>query len=309
MQKIHLLSDKIKQSKNPAISKMFITLKNVRLYNQNWFISFREILDCTLEWIKYLPKDIDVVVGIPRSGMFVASVIALSLGKPLTSPELFAEGKVWWTKKKESQHPIQLRKVLLVDDTIGEGTTFMNAQQIILEKNPNAEIIKASLFSNPTPSVQLDYYFTVLSKGYDRFEWGLMHAHVGITATDMDGILCEECPLDADRDEEKYKEWIATVKPYRIPAYEIDAIITSRLEKYRKHTEEWLRKHGVKYKRLIMWNLPDKKFRTNSAEYKSRELLKLKPEWYWESNFGEAKQIWKKTKIPVLCFDKMILLS
>ena len=38
--------------------------------------------------------------------------------------------------------------------------------------------------------------------------------------------------------------------------YEINTIVTSRLEKYREPTEKWLKDHGVKYKQLIMLDLP-----------------------------------------------------
>lgn len=46
-------------------------------------------------------------------------------------------------------------------------------------------------------------------------------------------------------------------KPARyLPSHPIKALVTSRLEKYRPETEEWLRRHGVVYEQLIMLDLP-----------------------------------------------------
>jgi hypothetical protein len=51
------------------------------------FITFQQLTEWTIEWTKRLPQDYDVIVGIPRSGLIVASIIACRLGKPLTTPD------------------------------------------------------------------------------------------------------------------------------------------------------------------------------------------------------------------------------
>ena len=148
------------------------------------------------------------------------------------------------------------------------------------------------------------------------YEWNILHRKIasywghGILAVDMDGVLCANCPQGADDDEELYLEWIRTARPYLIPAFEVDVIVTCRLEKYRQQTEQWLKEHKVKYKKLCMWNIPRKSERQgNFARFKINELLQLKPDMFWESAWAQSEKIWEETKIPTLCIDEMTLLS
>ena len=41
-----------------------------------------------------IPSDVDLVVGIPRSGLMVATMISLYLNLPLTDVDNFLEGKL-----------------------------------------------------------------------------------------------------------------------------------------------------------------------------------------------------------------------
>jgi hypothetical protein len=138
----------------------------------------------------------------------------------------------------------------------------------------------------------------------------MLHSKMGRLASDLDGVICEDCPPGVDGDEEKYRRWLTNAKPYLIPNFEFDTIISSRLEKYRAETEKWLQLHGVKYKELVLWNLESKKERKGQhAQHKVDYLLKIKPDMFWESSFWEAKEIWAKTSIPTLCVDQMLLFS
>ena len=66
-----------------------------------------------------------------------------------------------------------------------------------------------------------------------------MHRKIGayaesdILAVDMDGVLCGRSASRADCDEAWYLEWLDSANPYLIPGFEIDFIVTCRLEKYR----------------------------------------------------------------------------
>ena len=258
--------------------------------NNVYFISFHQLVDYTYTWIKYLPHDVDVIVGIPRSGLFVASIISLSMGKPLSTPNSLPS--TYWSCKKESpkrNFVVDGETLLLVDDSVGSGKTFDEAEQKIRNILPNSKVLKASLFTYNSYKNKLDYYFVVSPRGYTRFEWGLMHSHLGITATDMDGILCDE-----------------KGNPYRIPAYTLDMIITSRPESERKTTEEWLKKHNVKYKTLFMWN---KRKYDDAVSFKIRTLFQLRPDWFWESDYPIAVELHKRTGLPILAFDRMELIK
>lgn len=84
------------------------------------------------------------------------------------------------------------------------------------------------------------------------------HAFLERSCIDLDGILCKDPTNDENDDGQNYRHFLINVEPLLRPSVEIGWIVTRRLEKYRKLTEEWLRKHSIKYKNLVMMNLPDK---------------------------------------------------
>lgn len=80
--------------------------------------------------------------------------------------------------------------------------------------------------------------------------------------------------------------------------------MTSRLEKYRKETEEWLSKHGVKYKKLYMYNgtAEERKKLGLHADFKAGIYKQIKDSnVFIESNPGQAKRIAELTKKNVIC--------
>jgi hypothetical protein len=85
-----------------------------------------------------------------------------------------------------------------------------------------------------------------------------------------------------------------------VPTYPLAAIITARPESLRDLTEQWLKRHNVKYKSFMR---PDKVERTfeNVVKIKSEVTNSVKPFWFWESDYKKAKAIHELTKRPVLC--------
>jgi uncharacterized HAD superfamily protein len=89
-----------------------------------------------------------------------------------------------------------------------------------------------------------------------------------------------------------------------IPHWKIDIILTGRLEKYRRPTEEWLQNHGVRYDRLIM--KPDGSRSGPHGTWKANTLYDMHlvdGSIMIESNFQEALEIFNKTGIQVICTD------
>jgi len=297
-------------SRNKTIAKLYLRTRHLtrkRYGNNPVFISIDELVIWTNEWLKSLPGDYDVIVGIPRSGLLIASIIALKLAKPLTTPELFIKEVIWASKKIQTGKKI--RKVLLVDDTISSGKSMQKATQLLLSHCKEINLNKAALIIADKSKSLVDNYYEIIPEPR-IFEWNMMHSKKGKTCFDMDGVLCENCPPGFDADEEKYTAWIDSAKPYLIPSYEIDAIISNRLEKYRTLTEKWLTRNRVKYKELILWDLQSKEERKNQyGKHKIDILLSIKPDIYFESSLNESEQIWKSTKIPTICIDEMIMFS
>lgn len=280
------------------------------------FVSVDQASLWTLDWVKTFPSRYDLIVGVPRSGMFVASLIALKLGKGLATPELLRKGQYWHSSVVDER--IQLDDdchVLLVDDAIHSGNSMSAAVDMIRSGNPKIKISRASLIVHDESRSKVDLYHKVIEPPR-VYEWNILHRKIasqfggGVLAVDMDGVLCADCPPGVDADEKLYLEWISNARPYLIPAFEIDAIVTSRLERYRQQTEAWLKRHNVRYKELFMWDIPSKAERQGKfGRYKVDALLRVKPDMYWESAWAHSQKIWDETRIPTLCIDEMTLLS
>ena len=299
----------MENSDNKQVSKAYLEVKRIErgIFTGNLsFVTMDSLFSWTKEWIKSFPESYDIIVGIPRSGLCVATIIALKLGKPLSTPEDFIKNKKWVSKTAIDR---KIESVLLVDDSFTTGTTLTKQLTALKKFNPNLKITTASLIVTPTTTSKVDLYYKIIP--HPRlFEWNLLHAKKGKTVSDLDGVLCENCPQGIEGNEKQYLNWIKTAKPHLIPAFELDAIHSCRLEKYRQETENWLEKNKVRYKKLILWNLPSKDQRNGKhAEYKITNLLKLKPDLVFESSSLEAKKIWAGTHIPVLCVDEMELMG
>jgi hypoxanthine phosphoribosyltransferase len=260
-----------------------------------------------------IPNDFDIVIGVPRSGLWVGDIIACKFGKPLSTPTNFVRGEIWMSKDYPTGGK-KIKKILLVDDTVATGKRLKNIIKLLKNYDKNLDIKVAVLFVRKSCKNLVNYYYKEYKRILPFLEQDILKMpwkedYYGKLLTDLDGVICENCPQEFDDDGKKYLKWLKNAKPYLIPVYTIDAIVTSRLEKYRKETKKWLKKHNVKYKKLIMLNLPNQEMRTFEAitKYKSDAIKKLKPFWFWESDEKEAKELHKLTGRQILCVETMKL--
>lgn len=309
----------IRRIDDPTYSRLFLRSRNLKRNlsgSRINFVSIDQASIWTTEWIQAFPTQYDLVVGVPRSGMLVASIIALKLGKGLTTPDLLKSGDYWHSSRAGRKLSLdEIRHILVVDDSIDKGRAMAKAMTVIESIDKDFSVTKAALIVREKTKHKADLYYKVIEPPRS-FEWNLMHRKIasyagsGMLATDLDGVLCANPPRGADEDEDWYLEWLGNANPYFIPGFEIDVILTCRLEQYREPTEHWLRRNGVQFKALQMWDVPNKDARRGSfARYKSDALLRIKPDMYWESDWEQAQTIWKETRIPTLCFDEMTLLN
>ena len=298
--------------KHPKLLKVARKARDFFPHTKLRLISFSDEFVFATDWARRIPNEFDIIIGIPRNGLTVANIIATKLGRPLSTPENFKRGEIW--NSHDSKIPEKIKKVLLVEDSIGLGRMLTEAHKELHELFPKLEIKTASLFITLNAQNIVDFYYCRMD-GPVLFEWNLLTSgrnYFGKLAIDMDGILCKDCPLEfSESDNADYKSWLDSALPYLIPSFNIDAIVTARLEKYRGQTEAWLKRYGIKYDKLIMLNIKEDEQRTQPKviAYKIAELKKINPTWYWESSANLAIAIHKKSKLPVLCVEKMFIYS
>ena len=264
-----------------------------------------------------LPHDIDAVVGIPRSGMLVASMIGLQLGVPVTTVDSVCEqrpleGGIRLQMKDKTMRVFLAtpRRLLVVDDSCGTGYTMKRARDKLKASPVPHRYTFLAPYVNETGMLYVDQWFEQLPKPR-VFEWNwTTHAFLLNACVDIDGVLCRD-PRGKEYDEpttgENYGKFLLNVPLLRRLRGPIKALVTCRMEKRRPETVKWLKRHGVKYKKLIMMqvNSVAERRRVGHANYKASWYKKLGGSAFVESSYKQAVQIRKLTKMPVLSVETM----
>ena len=258
-------------------------------------------------WLSSIPKDVDIVVGIPRSGMLVANLVSLYLNKPLADIDGFLAGRVLGLGvRKKFQDDAEYKRVLVIDDSVLTGRALLEAKEKLRAANANREYIFGAPYVTPDKTELVDTYFEILP--IPRiFEWNLMHHPlISNSCMDIDGILCRD-PLPEENDDgPAYKKFISEIPVKFGPTEKVKWLVTSRLEKYRALTERWLSKNSIIYENLVMLDLPNKEDRIRAgaqARFKAEIYKKTGATLFIESARDQAAEIARLSNKCVVCTD------
>ena len=174
------------------------------------------------------------------------------------TPNSFVEGRVFDAGYRGSlQQWGEIHKVLVVDDSINTGMAMVKAKQLVSKVSADYDVIYMAAIASSAGTREVDIFLEIIDEGR-VFEWNLFHHYLmGEACLDIDGVLNEDPVVDDDGP--IYLDFLKNAKPLHLPTVEVNTLISCRLEKYRPQTEQWLAEHGVRYKRLILLNMPDKK--------------------------------------------------
>lgn len=141
-------------------------------------MNYRNINDLNeiiLKRLYILPRDFDLIVGIPRSGMFPANLLALYLNRPVTDLDSFRNGHVYKAGERGQFFDInQFKKILVVDDSIASGSALNKCKEQLQELKGKFEIKYCAVYVIPSKTDMVDYYFeTVPLPRY--FQWNIMN--------------------------------------------------------------------------------------------------------------------------------------
>lgn len=253
-------------------------------------------------------EDFDLVVGIPRSGMIPAYMIAFNLNINCISVEAFLKNDMIKHGITRSPNKIinqawEAKKILLVDDSIKSGNSLANVMERIPEKM-RSRITTMAIYAGLSGSKKVDLFVEYLP--WPRmFEWNILyHTALPYYCFGIDGILCEEVDKESEINDEVYRLNLLKAKPLVLPNTKINSIVTNRLEKYRTETESWLAKYNVKYDQLVMLNRnsPTQDPIENGIKHKAAYYKKSDTILFVEKDPYQAQKISKLTLKPVFCF-------
>ncbi len=269
--------------------------------------------DAILKKLHQVPRDIDLIVGIPRSGMLPANLLSLYLNVKYTDIDSFIEGRVYGAGQRgDLMEEKSIKKILVIDDSVLSGYALRKAKDKLNHLSQRFDFLYGVVYATDETKKHLDFYCEVVPTPR-VFQWNIFH-HTNLmkdACFDLDGVMCVDPPVDDDG--EQYLAYITDATPLYIPSVNIGTIVTCRLEKYRKVTEEWLCKHGVKYDKLVMLPFANKEERMRwgqhgaykGKEYKKRESSNL----FVESNLSQALEISRVSNKPVFCTETFSMVN
>lgn len=254
--------------------------------------------------IGQLPSGIDTVVGVARSGLVPAALIADYLHAPLyvASREHVAPAGAGFRlmgSPLDGKHG----HVLLVDDSACSGRQSREVRVWVQAAFPRARLYTAAIYATPAAIPDFDFVAVELDSPH-YLEWNYFNCPlIDKAALDFDGILCPDVPAEDDDDGFRYFQCLLNMPPRYLPRRSaVSAIVTARLEKYRPISEAWLKKWGVRWERLIMGPWKTQAERVGQiAKWKAGVYASLPNSMFVESNRGQAIAICELTGKPVLC--------
>jgi hypothetical protein len=272
------------------------------------YVTLDDLAADTRRLAELLPDDVDAIVAIPRSGLLAAGPIAAALHLPLftvtRADGVRATGSGFRMENRPEAPP---RRVALIDDTVAHGYALAWATPLTAAAFPGAALTRAVVYAHPLGLHAVDLYAAVYPGGH-YLEWNWPNAgHAERCAFDFDGILCADCPPEADDDGPRYRHFLATARrrflPRRAP---VRLIVTARHERYRDLTLAWLAREGVRVDRLVMrdWDLdPAVPFNDQVAAWKAGHYRESGCPLFAESDPAQARIIADLSRRPVLCPD------
>ena len=279
------------------------------------YLAYRNISDLNdiiLKRLSILPKNIDLVVGIPRSGMLPANLISLYLHKPFTDIDSFVDGRIYSSGERGTYiNTLEYKKILVVDDSINSGKALIKARNKLKNIESHFSIEYACIYATTGGAKLIDYYFEIIDDPR-IFQWNLFNykSYINHACFDIDGVLCENPPIDDDGP--IYMEYIQNAIPKYIPSVKIDTLVSCRLEKYRKATEKWLSDNQVEYNNLILLNMKTKEERQKWGKhgvFKGKIYRDGAYSLFVESSLSEAMDIYRVAHKPVFCTETMQMIS
>ena len=279
------------------------------------FVTLADLAATIRRNVHRIPHDVDFVIGIPRSGVIAASIIAEFLNAPLIDVDSFAAGALPTGGRRSRFHrrPATERpRVLVVDDTIFHGRSLRAAKEKLapFDRAFGYEFVYMAVFLEG-PCDAVDIWLADLrqyTEGFTSFvlyEWNIFHHIPGFMSVclyDIDGVLCLDPP--DERGGQPYLDYLPNAVPLFTPTVKVGELVTYRLEKYRDLTEWWLRNQGVTYGALTMF--PAKSYDERAemgispAAFKA-DIYRLRP-WaklFVESDDRQAREIHAITRRPV----------
>ncbi len=283
------------------------------------FISIKNMYDDIRNnsW-KIRQLDVSGIIGIPRSGLMAATLLAQELHLGVCSVYEFIDNKgddlVFY---RHGNRPVEHKSTgvyLVLEDSVYNGSMIMYLNRL-KELFPDKKFISCCIYlEGPCKTYRPDLWLVDISREALNSEIPVALYQYNILDNwwnfkflyDLDGVMCLDPPCDSNI--EAYENYLKNPIPLHVPmtpSTNAISICTYRLKKYEKETKDFLNKVGVNYNKIWMFDSESKETRdlTPPAQYKA-DIYKAHNQYvlFIESNDQEAQDICRLSRKPVYCF-------
>lgn len=245
-----------------------------------------------------IPSDIDLIVGIPRSGMIPAYILGLMLSKQVCSLNELLVGNFISNETVRIKLNTEIKNILIIDDSLNTGHAITKVKESIAQVDnlKKYNILYGAVYYREDNYKQYADIGLVKVASPRVFQWNyLNHIFLKDAAFDIDGVLCYDPSNEENDNGQKYRNFLLNARPLFIPQYRIPYIITSRLKMYESETKEWLAKNNVQYDHLIMldgYTAEQRRKLNLHAKFKAEQYKKLHDiQLFIESERSQAQEI------------------
>ena len=152
--------------------------------------SIRDLNETILRNLNIVPRDIDLVVGVPRSGMLPANLLALYLNLPYTDIHSFISGFIYKSgERRKFFDSSEYKKILIVDDSIASGSALLESKKSLAHLTSKFDFRYCVIYATPEKEKNVDFAFETL-KTPRYFQWNIFsHSTLEKACFDIDGVL------------------------------------------------------------------------------------------------------------------------
>lgn len=281
------------------------------------FVNYRQLHGDIVAWMHEIPAEVGLIVGIPRSGMLVASILGLYRNLPVMSFDEYCGSLVRPVERRAEGYGYQAsagKLVLLIDDSVYSGNSIKDCRHQMLKLMAQLEngqqLVTAAAYVAPDTKKVVQTYARIIDTPR-CFEWNVFHKPmIKRACLDIDGVLTIDPTSTQNMDPTQYKRYLRNAKPKFIPSVKIGALVTSRVEADRPATRRWLSKHNIAYEKLYMSSHKTAQARRKVKDHaiqKARAFVHSGCTLFIESSRWQAAAISRMAKTHVICTDDMTL--
>jgi orotate phosphoribosyltransferase len=280
---------------------------------------YRSVADLNLalvEWHSSLPDDLELIVGVPRSGLLAGTLLALHMNLPVADVDGLLAGRVLGagtryktgsrSKGKAGDLLQTPRKVLLLEDYVLSGRSLQKVRARIEAAGLPHTIEYGSVYADPARVHLLDHHYELVTPP-TYLEWNIFHhPWMEKSCISLEGVLCHAPTYEEYSKEERYGNYVAAARPLMSTTKTVGHIIASRPERYRAATEVWLAEHGIGYHQLHMFGGPADAVHGDEqgeSDRKARIYTEVDGALFFEHSADQAHQIARKTGRYVFCTE------